>query len=130
MLTQIVPSGQSVPPGLSQAILIKGGNLLLLSGLISTNSAGAVVGSDLETQLLQIFENIAATLTAAGTDFRSVARLTYYIVNYQPNHLQVVRSVRDRFISLEKPPASTLIGVAALALPSFLVEVDTIAVVP
>jgi 2-iminobutanoate/2-iminopropanoate deaminase len=130
MLTQIVPSGQSVPPGLSQAILIKGGNLLLLSGLISTNSAGAVVGSDLETQLLQIFENIAATLTAAGTDFRSVARLTYYIVNYQPNNLQVVRSVRDRFISLEKPPASTLIGVAALALPSFLVEVDTIAVVP
>jgi 2-iminobutanoate/2-iminopropanoate deaminase len=56
--------------------------------------------------------------------------LTYYIVNYQPSHLQVIRSVRDRFIDLEKPPASTLIGVAALALPTFLVEVDAIAVVP
>jgi len=57
-------------------------------------------------------------------------RLTYYIVNYQLGHLQAIRSVRDRFINLEKPPASTLIGVATLALPNFLVEVDAIAVVP
>jgi 2-iminobutanoate/2-iminopropanoate deaminase len=130
MLTPIVPSGLSIPPGLSQAMLIKGGNLLLVSGLLATNSAGAVVGGDVESQLSQIFENMAATLKAAGTDFHSIARLTYYIVNYQPAHLAIVRSVRDRFINLEKPPASTLIGVAALALPSFLIEVDAIAVAP
>jgi 2-iminobutanoate/2-iminopropanoate deaminase len=130
MLTPIVPAGQWIPPGLSQAVLIKGGNLLVLSGHVSVNSDGAVVGSDVESQLLQTFENMAATLKAAGADFHSVARLTYYIVNYQPGHLQAIRSVRDRFINLEKPPASTLIGVATLALPNFLVEVDAIAVVP
>jgi 2-iminobutanoate/2-iminopropanoate deaminase len=130
MLTPIVPHGQWIPPGLSQAMLIQGGNLLLLSGLVSTNSAGAIVGSDVESQLNQTFENIAATLRAAGADFHSVARLTYYVVNYQPSHLQVIRSVRDRFVNLEKPPASTLVGVAALALPGLLVEVDAIAIVP
>ena len=130
MLTPIVPAGQWIPPGLSPAMLIQGGNLLLLSGLVSTNSAGAIVGSDVESQLNQTFENMAATLRAAGADFHSVARLTYYVVNYQPSHLQVIRSVRDRFVNLEKPPASTLIGVAALALPGLLVEVDAIAVVP
>jgi 2-iminobutanoate/2-iminopropanoate deaminase len=104
--------------------------LLLLSGLLSTNSEGAIIGDSLDSQLVQIFENIAGTLKAAGTDFHSVARLTYYVVNYQPSNLQVIRSVRDRFVNLERPPASTLIGVAALALPKFLVEVDTIAVVP
>jgi enamine deaminase RidA (YjgF/YER057c/UK114 family) len=130
MLTPIVPAGQWKPPGLSHAMIIEGGRLLLLSGLVGSNSEGAIVGSDLESQLLQTFENISETLKAASADFHSVARLTYYVVNYQPSHLQVIRSVRDRFINLEKPPASTLIGVAALALPSFLVEVDAIAVVP
>jgi 2-iminobutanoate/2-iminopropanoate deaminase len=130
MLTPIAPVGQWITPGLSQAMLIKGGNLLLVSGLVATNPEGGIVGDDIESQLLQIFENMAGTLAAAGTDFHSVARLTYYIVNYQPSHLQVIRSVRDRFVNVEKPPASTLIGVAALALPSFLVEVDAFAVVP
>jgi hypothetical protein len=50
MLTPIVPSGLWIPPGLSQAMLIKGGNLLLVSGLLATNSAGAVVGDDVEVQ--------------------------------------------------------------------------------
>ena len=130
MLTPIIPPGQFIPPGLSQAILIKGGSLLILSGLVATNSEGKIVGSNVESQLVQTFENMAATLKAAGADFHSVARLTYYLVNYQPAHLQMIRAVRDRFVNLEKPPASTLIGVAALAHPSFLVEVDAIAVVP
>jgi hypothetical protein len=47
-------------------------------------------------------------VSSAGADFHSVARLTYYIVNYLPGHLPAIRSVRDRFINLEKPPASTL----------------------
>jgi len=130
MLTPIIPTGLSITPGLSQAMLIRGGSLLVVSGLVSTNALGAIVGADVESQLTQIFMNMDATLKAAGSDFRSVARLTYYLVNYQVAHLAVVRSVRDRFVDVSRPPASTLIGVAALALPNFLVEMDAIAVVP
>jgi 2-iminobutanoate/2-iminopropanoate deaminase len=49
MLMPIVPAGLSIPPGLSQAMLIKGGNLLVLSGHLAVNSEGAVVGSDVES---------------------------------------------------------------------------------
>jgi enamine deaminase RidA (YjgF/YER057c/UK114 family) len=83
MLTPIVPAGLSITPGLSQAMLIKGGSLLVVSGLVSTNAQGAIVGSDIESQLTQIFENMDATLRAAGSNFHSVARLTYYLVDYQ-----------------------------------------------
>lgn len=38
MLTPIVPAGLSITPGLSQAMLIKGGSLLVVSGLVSTNA--------------------------------------------------------------------------------------------
>lgn len=130
MLTPIVPAGQWIPPGLSQAMLIKGVSLLVLSGLASTDSKGAIAGSDVESQLLQTFENMAATLKAAGADFHCVARLTSDVVSYRPTHLQTIRSVRGQFANLEKPPASTPVGVAALAHPDFLVEVDAIAVVP
>ncbi|HEY5080792.1 MAG TPA: Rid family hydrolase [Bauldia sp.] len=127
MLTPVNPIGQTIPPGMSQAMLVKG-NLLFLSGHVSVGPAG-VVGADVETQLVQTFENIAGTLKAAGADFSSIAQLTTYIVNYHTGLLPVFRSVRDRFINLKRPPASTLIGVAALALPGLLVEIDAIAVV-
>ena len=42
-----------------------------------------VVGSDVESQLVQTFKNIAQ-LKSAGADFHSVAQLTYHIVNDQP----------------------------------------------
>ena len=44
--------------------------------------------------------------------------------------LKMIRGVRDRYINLEKPPASTLLGVAALAFPGLLVEVEAVAVLP
>jgi enamine deaminase RidA (YjgF/YER057c/UK114 family) len=36
--------------------------------------------------------------------------------------------VRDEFIDTARPPASTAIAVAALALPDMMIEVDAIAV--
>ena len=129
MLTPVNPIGQSIPPGMSQAMLVNGGTLLFLSGHVPVGPAG-IVATDVETQLVQTFENIAATLKAAGVDFSSVARLTTYIVDYHSGLLPLFRSVRDRYIDMRTPPASTLIGVAALAVPELLVEIEAIAVVP
>ena len=66
MLTPIVPAGQWIPPGLSQAMLIKGGNLLVLSGHVPVNSEGAIVDSDVESRSLQTFESTAATPKVDG----------------------------------------------------------------
>ena len=70
-----------------------------------------------------------ATLTAAGSDFSHVARLTLYVRDYDPTELEAIRQVRDAFVNAEKPPASALIGVASLFHPEVRVEVDAVAAV-
>jgi 2-iminobutanoate/2-iminopropanoate deaminase len=129
MLRPIDPPGATIP-GISQAVLIEGGRLLLLSGHVPLGPDGALVGSDLATQLEQVFANLHATLQAAGTDFASVARLTIYVRDYEPSQLPILRAVRDRWVRGPCAPASALVGVSALFLPGVLVEIDAVAVVP
>lgn len=126
-LRPVNPPGPAIP-GISQAMLIGSGQLLVLSGHVPIDSEGRIPAG-LSAQLDQVFRNLQATLHAAGTDFGSVARLTLYVRGYEPSQLAQIRAVRDRWITVDRPPASALIGVAALFHPGVLVEVDALAVV-
>ena len=44
--------------------------------------------------------------------------------------MAVFREVRDRYLNTQAPPASTTIGVPALAPPGGLFEIEAIAVLP
>lgn len=125
----INPPGSNIP-GISQAMLVETGKLLLLSGHVPLDAEGKVVGSDLETQLHQVFGNIWNTLQAASADFTAVARITIYVRDYEPGQLSVIRAVRDRWVNADCPPASALVGVASLFHPDVLVEVDAVAALP
>ena len=46
-----------------------------------------------------------------------------------PERLADVRAARAKYLTQATPPASTLIGVVALARPEYLLEVEAIAVV-
>jgi enamine deaminase RidA (YjgF/YER057c/UK114 family) len=67
-----------------------------------------------------------------GADWPDVARFTWYVSD--ATAAQTIRDVRDELIrpSLgDRPkPASTLVQVAALVGPEFLIEVDAVAAVP
>jgi enamine deaminase RidA (YjgF/YER057c/UK114 family) len=58
-----------------------------------------------------------------------VVKITTYVVGYKPEHRTVIGQVRAKFFAGRTPPASTLVGVAALAVPEWLVEIEAIAVV-
>jgi len=124
----INPAGPSIP-GISQAMLIEGGKLLVLSGHVPFRPDGSIAPG-FDEQLEQVFANVQATLLAGGVDFGAVARLTIYVRDYQPDMLHAIRSIRDRWVNPEQPPASALIGVAALFHPAVGVEMDALAVVP
>ncbi len=129
MVLQVInPPGANIP-GLSQGVIVEGGRLMFLSGHVPIRPDGTIAGPALEDQLIQVFSNISQTLSAAGASFETVARLTIYIRGYQPEQLPVIRSIRDRFVNVKHPPASALIGVAALFHPDVLVEVDAVAVI-
>lgn len=129
MLRQINPPGPSIP-GISQAVLVESGRPLFLSGHVPFDATGVVPSNDVGVQLEQVFQNLNATLEAAGVGFEAVARLTIYVCDLNPSLLATIRDVRDRWINVERPPASVLIGVASLFRPDVLVEVDAFAVVP
>ncbi len=127
MLRAVNPPGADIP-GISQAMIVESGRLMYLSGHVPFGPDG--LKSDFESQLDQVFANMKATLAEAGTDFSSVARLTFFVRDYDGSQLEALRTVRDRWVDTENPPASALIGVAALFHPDVLVEVDAVAVLP
>ena len=56
-----------------------------------------------------------------------MAKLTIYVAGYESGYLPVIEHARVELFGDHKP-ADTLIGVARLARPEFLIKVDAIAV--
>jgi enamine deaminase RidA (YjgF/YER057c/UK114 family) len=74
-----------------------------------------------------VVANLGRALTAAGARPDQVAWLTIYVAGCKSGYLPVTGQARAE-LSGQHKPAGTLIGVARLARPEFLIEVDAIAV--
>jgi enamine deaminase RidA (YjgF/YER057c/UK114 family) len=75
-----------------------------------------------------VFANIGAALAAVGADLKSLVKMTTYLTDM--SGVAVLREVRDKYLDLENPPASTAVEVTALARPEWLIEIEVIASVP
>jgi enamine deaminase RidA (YjgF/YER057c/UK114 family) len=117
--------------GWTHVVTATGGKTVYVSGQVSVNERGEIVGKgDLRAQTTQTFENLKQALAAAGTTFRDVVKSNLYVVGLKPEHVPIIREVRSRYFHAEQPPASTLVGVAALVGADWLIEIEVIAVVP
>lgn len=103
------------------AITANGVKTLYLSGQVSA-------GDTTESQLRGAFSAIQSQLADAGAELSDIVKLNTYIVNYESSQLATFKRVRDEFFEQTNRPASTLVGVSALALPEYLVEIEAIAV--
>jgi enamine deaminase RidA (YjgF/YER057c/UK114 family) len=79
-------------------------------------------------QARQVFANIGSALTAVGAVPRQVTKLTIFVANYRREHLAMIEEGRMALFGDHKP-TDTLVGVAALSRPDYLLEVDAIAVI-
>ena len=79
-------------------------------------------------QARQALRNVQAAVEAVGGTLADVVALRIYIVNYRPEQADAVGSALREFFPKEKRPASTWIGVSALAVPDFLIEIEATAV--
>jgi enamine deaminase RidA (YjgF/YER057c/UK114 family) len=124
------PNGLFHNPAFSQAVVASGTQTIYISGQVSIDEAGALVGAgDLAAQTAQAMRNVGLALAAAGATFADVVKITTYVVNYAPEQRAVIAKARAPFFAGGEPPASTLIGVTALALPAWLIEIEAVAVV-
>jgi 2-iminobutanoate/2-iminopropanoate deaminase len=120
---------RSLDHGFSQAVVASGRKTLYVSGQTAWDSRKRLMGGgDLEGQARQAFTNVQAVVEAAGGTLADVVSLRIYVVEYRPDKAAAVGSALRHFFTGEAKPASTWIGVAALADPGFLIEVEAIAV--
>ena len=80
-----------------------------------------------EAQTRLVFQNLEAVLAVAGATWADVVKLTWFMTGV--DDLETVRRVRDEFVDVARPPASSLVQVAALFKPGLLLEIEAIAAV-
>ncbi|TMQ93468.1 RidA family protein [Actinomadura soli] len=108
---------------------IRHGRQLWISGQVSMNADGAVVGEgDITRQAEQVIENLSAVMQAAGGDLSHLVSTTTYVTDR--SLLLPVNEVRGHYLASDPAPTSTLLIVAGLARPEFLLEISAVAVLP
>lgn len=128
-IEHIRPEGLSSAPTYSHVVSSRSQRIIHISGQVALDAEANVVGAgDLAAQTEQVMKNLEVALAAAGATFDDVVKITTFIVDYEPSKREVVGAVRGRFLNSENPPASTLIGISALASPEFLIEIEATAV--
>jgi reactive intermediate/imine deaminase len=124
----LTPETMPKSVGYSQLAIVTSGRVVFISGQVALDKSGAVVGKEnFRVQTQQIFENLKAALEAAGGTFQDVIKLNSYFVDM--SHVGEFREVRDNYIDLKNPPASTAVQVSRLFRPEFLIEVEAVAVI-
>ena len=119
----------SLPHGFSQVVIATGRKLVFISGQTAWDARKNIVGGDsVLEQARQAFRNLEKAMEAAGGTLKDVVALRIYVVDYQAESGTAVGTALREFFSPENPPASTWIGVSALAVPEFLIEIEATAV--
>lgn len=114
--------------GFSHASLQTGGRTIHLAGQVAWDAQGNVIGAnDLGAQARQALANLKAVLAELGATPADVVRLRTYVVDHSPEKLGTVLSACADFYGQATPAPNTFIGVQALALPDFLVEIEATA---
>lgn len=119
----------SLPHGFSQVVVATGRKMVFISGQTAWDARKNMVGGDsVLDQARQACRNLEKAMEAAGGTLKDIATLRIYVVDYQSKSGTAVSIALREFFSPENPPASTWIGVSALAAPEFLIEIEATAV--
>jgi enamine deaminase RidA (YjgF/YER057c/UK114 family) len=125
------PESAAAAPGYTHVVEVTGpGRTVYIAGQLGLDRSGKIVGApgDFRAQAIQAFENLKAALETAGATFADVVKINNYLVDM--NHLSVFREVRDRYLNMAAPPASTLVAITRLAREGALFEIEAVAALP
>jgi enamine deaminase RidA (YjgF/YER057c/UK114 family) len=123
-----------IPPGgagFSHIAKVNKGTIIYVSGQVSSDSTGRLIGEgDFEAQVEQVFGNLKVAVEAAGGTMADIVKLNYYVVaELDPVIVPKLRPIRDRYINVENPPASTFLVVTRLMRPGWLIEIEAVAAI-
>jgi enamine deaminase RidA (YjgF/YER057c/UK114 family) len=115
--------------GFVQALEVTGSErTLYCAGQTSSDADGNPIhAGDMRAQLRQALDNLETVLREAGFDLSQVVRLNTYTTDVDA-FLEASREAGSRLAEAGCWPTATLLGVARLAFPEFLVELEATAV--
>jgi len=126
-IEKINPAGVHFNPSCAHAVLVSGaGRLLFLGGQNGVDIAGNVV-MGLRAQTEQALRNLLSVLGAGGAVPENIVKMTVYLVDGADPEEAFAAASR---VWGRRPTAMTVIMVAGLANPDFLIEIDAIAAMP
>jgi enamine deaminase RidA (YjgF/YER057c/UK114 family) len=123
-----------IPPGpaaYSHVAKVNSGAIVYISGQVPSDASGKLIGEgNFEAQVEQIFGNLKIAVEAAGGTMADIVKLNYYLVaDVDQAEVPKLRPIRDRYINVAKPPASTFVVVSRLMRPGWLIEIEAVAAI-
>lgn len=123
------PERMHLNPDFSQAVVVEGpARTIYIGGQNAVSPEGTVIGAgDIAAQTAQIFENLEVVLAAAGATLHDIVKWTIYVVqghDFRPGF----GIFQQKWGTSARPPAVSVVIVAGLANPEYLVEIEAIAV--
>ena len=118
----------SAPVGFSQVVIAEGRRTVYCAGQVAWDTERQIGSEDLGEQARLALVNVERALAAAGGTLRDVVSLRVYVVG---DHIRQATPLRQALLAAfddDARPAMTWIGVAALANPDFVVEIEAVAV--
>ncbi|WP_374632418.1 RidA family protein [Ferrovibrio sp.] len=104
------------------------GQLIFVSGLLSKDEAGEIVGAgDITAQTEQVLKNLVTALASADATLEDIVRVDVYVRDIK--QFDKIHAVRAKYF-LKDPPASTMVEVSGMTDERCLIEINAIAVIP
>ena len=121
------PSTMAKPPGYTHVVEVNGpGRTIYIAGQLGYDSAGRQ-GADFREQATLVYENLKAAIESVGGKMENIVKLNAFLTDIRAQ-LPIYREVRDKFVNVAAPPASTTLEVPKLAREGALLEVEAVAV--
>jgi enamine deaminase RidA (YjgF/YER057c/UK114 family) len=122
------PPGITKPATYSHVVEVNGPHrIVYLAGQTGVDASGKVA-QGFRAQAVQVMENIKTALASVGGDFDHIVKVTSYLTDLEAN-AEVFREVRASYFPNKAAlPASTLLQISRLASPSYLLEVEVVAI--
>ena len=115
------------PPAYAQAVKVSGAQTILyIAGQVAYGpDGGALHAGDFKAQARAALEALRAQVEAGGGTMANIVKVNTYLTDIR--HRADYGPIREAFFG-RKMPAHTLVAVAALAQPEFLIEIEAVAV--
>ncbi len=128
MFKQLVSSGSPWEAMVGYSRAVRAGNLVFISGTTASDAHGsALFPGDVYAQAQEVYKRIGMALEEVGATFQDVTLTRHYVIDITQwesvgrAHGEVFGEVR---------PATSMVEVKQLIDPTFLIEIEVMAVIP